>query len=466
MDLKTLMKFSNAIDFNEKLQQRDVCLVSQRNNRYLLYALGNVSVLNQNGFESWQQFKDPTTPYEAIQQLAKTYTLTKKSLDNFLNLLNILLEKRFLQICSSTIEVSSAPVIPVTQSKALSDIYIHITNQCNLHCRYCYNFDYRMNESVNNDWSIKDLYRLIDQAKKLSVKRVVFTGGEPLLKNTCIKAAKYARSLDISTSCLTNGTLLAKKVGAIGDAFDNVIVSIDSWHSEEQEFLRPGVKLKTIVKGIRKLADCSSCEVWLRPVITRFNLESLPDFPFYAIEKLHCKKFKLALCSPTSVNNLDIITDFLPSPDDYQRVLRDFNKSVAAIKGSSSCEAAPFKTNGGCGAGTGLLSVAPNGDIYPCQCLHIPEMYAGNLHQQSLKDIWTYGKPLQKLRSQNTPRFKVCGSCSIADICSLSCLAIHRAFNKFENQFTARMCTLSMAEAEEQLWNGVDATLSTEQNQL
>ena len=63
----------------------------------------------------------------------------------------------------------------------LEQIQLEITSGCNLRCRYCYNF-WQVN-SKNNDikMSKKQISYILSEMKKISIKKVIFTGGEPLL---------------------------------------------------------------------------------------------------------------------------------------------------------------------------------------------------------------------------------------------------------------------------------------------
>jgi radical SAM protein with 4Fe4S-binding SPASM domain len=368
-----------------------------------------------------------------------------------------MLERGFLLPFDKSDESPTLSDPAVSRNDELSEIYIHITNRCNLRCRYCYNAVIRKQHSKHTELSLQEIKQLLNQANEMSVKRVVFTGGEPLLRKECLDAAQYARFIGLQTSCLTNGTMLESLHEKISSAFDQVVVSIDSWRPEEQIQLRPGIKLETIINGIRKVVDSHCTSVWLRPVITRLNLESLPDFPKFAASELNCTNFIATLVSPTIVDDL-IDLDLLPQPADYQSTLHRFYQALAFHNGNSSLDTTPLETIRRCGAGTGLLSIAPNGDVYPCQCLHFPELYSGNIRRQGLADIWMHSESLISMRKLPTPRFKACANCAILNLCSMACRATHYAFSKSEEYFTSSMCPLERAEVEERLWNGADAT--------
>ena len=85
---------------------------------------------------------------------------------------------------------------------------IHLTNQCNLRCKYCYQTKKDMDISFEN---IKSLIDYEVSRKKYSI--INFYGGEPLLRKSMIKdTIEYVKSKKSSTKFFygmtTNGTLL------------------------------------------------------------------------------------------------------------------------------------------------------------------------------------------------------------------------------------------------------------------
>jgi radical SAM protein with 4Fe4S-binding SPASM domain len=75
----------------------------------------------------------------------------------------------------------------------------------------------------------------------------------------------------------------------------------------------------------------------------------------------------------------------------------------------------------GCLAGTGVAFISHQGDVYPCGYLPV---LAGNLHQQSLAEIWENAPVFLELRDTGKLKGK-CGYCEFRNIC-MGCRA--RAF--------------------------------------
>ena len=74
------------------------------------------------------------------------------------------------------------------KNSGLHIIEIEITNRCNLNCRHCY-----VDKNQSKDLDSKKVFDLIGQSRELSVHRLMFTGGEPLLVKDLFKFAQFAQ---------------------------------------------------------------------------------------------------------------------------------------------------------------------------------------------------------------------------------------------------------------------------------
>lgn len=99
------------------------------------------------------------------------------------------------------------------------DCWIHITNECNLACRYCYVIkdDQKMSK-VTADKIIQVLVNTVDKEKLHSIK-IKFSGGEALLNFDIIKYFHQELSNALSNKkikkefvILTNGTIMTDKI--------------------------------------------------------------------------------------------------------------------------------------------------------------------------------------------------------------------------------------------------------------
>ncbi len=349
-------------------------------------------------------------------------------------------------------------------SLKLSNLYLHLTDACNLHCVYCYNVCHRTENIAQQRSDAKkgrqlsddEIRKVLDAAAEEGVETVVFTGGEPLLRKHIFELAAYAKEKGISPSLLTNGTLIDReKAVCIADSFDGVIVSIDSWVEAEYARLRPGAPLQQVWDGVRYLNEAGVESLAIRPVITSLNLASLPGFPKIAKEQLGCTRFYPAVYLPNSPEELETLGLF-PDHEIYWSTLVSFFKALDEVGGISVKDEFALSGAGTCGAATSLLSVSATGDVYPCQSLHVDEFWAGNIREQSLGEILQDAPALHSFRKNRWPWFKSCAECSLVTICSSTCRVFQNVFEKHQDLFFQHMCPFFKKECEHRLWREVD----------
>lgn len=346
-------------------------------------------------------------------------------------------------------------------SLELGNLYLHLTDACNLHCIYCYNacqrsenIAQRRNNGSKNSRQLSDdeIRGVLNDAAEEGIGSVVFTGGEPLLHKHIFNLADYARKKGMSTSLLTNGTLIDReKAARIADSFDTVIVSLDSWVETEYAILRPGVPFHQVWDGLRYLSEAVVRSLAIRPVITSLNLKSLPDFPKIAKKQLNCTKFYPAVYLPNTPEELKTL-ELFPDPETYHTTLESFYKALGEVGGALVNDKFQLSGAGSCGAAVSLLSISANGDVYPCQSLHVNEFWSGNIRNQSLAEILRNAPALKSFRENRWPWFEPCVECPLMSICSSTCRVFENVFKNRQDLFFQEMCPFFKKECERKLW--------------
>lgn len=102
-------------------------------------------------------------------------------------------------------------------------LVLNVHNRCNCRCVMC---DIWKREGVS-EITAADLERHRESLRRLAIRWVVLSGGEPLLHGDLGALCRFLRQMDIRTTLLTTGLLLAKRCADISDLFDDVIVSVD-----------------------------------------------------------------------------------------------------------------------------------------------------------------------------------------------------------------------------------------------
>lgn len=95
-----------------------------------------------------------------------------------------------------------------------------------------------------------DLERHRESIRRLGVKQVVLTGGEPLLNRELAAICSFFRDLDLRITLLTAGLLLQKKADLAALDFDDIILSIDGPPEVHNRIRRVPGAFQTIQRGV------------------------------------------------------------------------------------------------------------------------------------------------------------------------------------------------------------------------
>lgn len=112
---------------------------------------------------------------------------------------------------------------------------ISVTDKCNLRCKYCMpecGVDFVEHAEV---LSLEEIYRIVRIMEPLGIKKLRFTGGEPLVRKNLVKLIADVGSLqgieDIAMT--TNGILLKKNISTLkGAGLKRVNISLDTLERE------------------------------------------------------------------------------------------------------------------------------------------------------------------------------------------------------------------------------------------
>lgn len=160
----------------------------------------------------------------------------------------------------------------------------NLTRTCNLHCVHCYTDSEA--RRYPGELSTEQCKATLDDLAAFKVPAVLFSGGEPLVRDDLFELAAYARELGLHVVLSTNGTLITEEIAHKLKAlqFAYVGISLDSASSEVHDHFR-GVEgaFDRTMKGFRHCVDAGQ-KVGLRLTLTRETCDNL-DRIFDLIEK-------------------------------------------------------------------------------------------------------------------------------------------------------------------------------------
>ncbi len=133
-------------------------------------------------------------------------------------------------------------------------INIGLTHQCNLRCKICETWKFGLRKE--NELSIFELKRIIEEIGRWGKINVSFAGGEPLLrKNKLITCIKEAKKWNLPTHMTTNGQLIDRNTAysLVASGLDYINISIDGATKETNDYIRGKGTFERAFKAIEEL---------------------------------------------------------------------------------------------------------------------------------------------------------------------------------------------------------------------
>jgi cyclic pyranopterin phosphate synthase len=259
--------------------------------------------------------------------------------------------------------------------RPILSLRITLTNRCNVNCLYCHHDGMVKSK---DEMTADELYTICKIAKKIGVRKIRLSGGEPLLKKDIVEIVEKIASLGFKDiSMTTNGILLEKYAQDLKDAgLDRVNVSLDTLNRETFEFITKKDYLEDAKKGILK-----AVEVGLYPV--KINMVIMKDINQNEIDDMFefCKDndIVLQLIELIESENCDddkFSVDYHYKLDDIEKELADIADDVRErefmqgrkkyyIDGGEIEVVKPVDNAKFC-AKCSRLRITPDGKIKPC----------------------------------------------------------------------------------------------------
>ncbi len=125
------------------------------------------------------------------------------------------------------------------------------TRKCNLRCAHCY-MDARPDADAG-ELTTAEALAMIDDLAAFGAPALLFSGGEPLMRDDIFQLGRYAAGKGLRTALSTNGTLITKETAArIKDAgFSYAGISLDGLEAANDKFRRSAGAFKRTLEGIR-----------------------------------------------------------------------------------------------------------------------------------------------------------------------------------------------------------------------
>ena len=253
-----------------------------------------------------------------------------------------------------------------TSKKFLLSASFVITNRCNSRCRYCNSYNIHSEEM-----STQEIFQMMDEFSTLGIKRIGFTGGEPLLREDIDVVISYAHEKGITTTLFSNGTLVPKKINKLKH-LDLLLMSLDGPPHIHDSIRGTKGSFDQVLGAIRAAHD-AGLPVWINSVITKDNvrhLSFLVDFAF----KNQVKVMFMPVFNHILSAQKDTIDDLSADEKSFKTAIHGLmnrKKAGAPIINSMSyfqyiLQNWPDANRIQCRAGLNFCAVGSDGMVYPC----------------------------------------------------------------------------------------------------
>jgi len=363
----------------------------------LIINANHVVYLNKTAKDHVELIIEGKTVDEAVKILSKKYKAKKEVLKRNHEKILLFIESILKEgeICPFSF-FGVKPIEPF--SKEISKpfrIDLALTYKCNNNCLHCYSSSPRQKPEL----STKEWKKIIDLCAKLEIPQIVFTGGEPTLREDLPELVRHAQDKGIVTGLLSNGRLLGVKKDLaeklVKAGLDYVQITIESCIEEEHDKITrvPGSWRETI-EGIKNSVK-AGIYTTTNTTITRINhdeIEKLIEMLYnLGVKNVGFNALIYAGRAVKTASELALPIEQLKTVlDRAKHKAHELGIPITWYTPTKYCELNPVKMGLGvksCSAARITLCVEPDGTVIPCQSWFQP---LGNILKDKWGKIWNH----------------------------------------------------------------------------
>lgn len=314
-----------------------------------------------------------------------------------------------------------------------------ISFRCNLNCVHCYCNDPSLKKK-GEELTFEEICRIIDEIADEGCFWILFTGGEPFIREDFPDLYLYAKKKGFICAIFTNATLMDKKKINLLKEYPPYEVSVSLYGITEKTYegvTRVKGSFKKAMRGIRILHE-HKIPLEIKTMVLNINKHEIKKMHEFAeglgarfrydpliYSKLNRDKspcnFRLNAAECT---DLDMELNYIQS---------DWRKQCAAYSGISIDRERLYI----CGAGQNTFVINPYGKLQTCG---LPGKYTYNLKKGTFKEGWYDFMPKVINRKRLNKDFK-CLDCDLRGFCA-QCPNLAYLENNNEEKIVDYICAL------------------------
>ncbi|SFM44538.1 radical SAM/SPASM domain-containing protein [Methanolobus profundi] len=290
--------------------------------------------------------------------------------------------KAFNRLLLAETQIALGRYIPETVS-------FEITRNCKCDCEHC------VVSGGEGDLDIDTVKRAIDDVLDMGAMVIVFTEGDPMLREDIYELIDYVDKERAIVNMYTPGTEMtpenARRLKEAG--LHNLLISVYSTEPEKHDAVRRLDGAYEMATNAMKMGLDAGLLVTMTTHVSPKNIDELPAM-YELAKEIGVHEFSLWESVPKKKG------DAIISDDDRKKVLEMYHR-INSTKGGPRIFANTYFEGEmlGCMAGQRWLNVCVDGLVKPC--CYIPFHY-GNIQESSVKDIWTKIRKDKHFRGQRS----------------------------------------------------------------
>ena len=384
-----------------------------------------VLFLNHTAAEYVYSFMNNETEEVVVKKFKKRYRVdAETALKDYKNVLFV------INTFAKTPDVCPVSYLGVDKmepfTKDLSAPYrmdLAITYRCNNKCLHCYAGGSRETEELTTE----EWFKVMDKLLSLGIPHVVFTGGEPTLRQDLPDLIAYTQKIGLVSGLVTNGRRIKDKSyfqSLVDSGLDHVQVTIESYDPKIHDKIT-GVEgsWEETVEGLKNAID-SPIYTLSNTTLNRYNFEDIVK----TIDFLNSLGLKQFACNSLIYSGKapNIAKDFALDEASLEPVLTEIRNHARKLgmeftwyTPTEYCILNPLHLELGiksCSACRISMCIEPDGTVIPCQSYFTP---LGNILKDGWKKIW-HNPLCIKIRDRKYVPEK-CYECPTLNICGGGC---------------------------------------------
>ena len=373
-----------------------------------------------------------TPETRALRHIRKTYNVSAAQARTDLATIRSQLEELVRPDGACPIhELGLETVMPFsTRPTAPYRLDLALTYRCNNDCAHCYNVQHPAltpdpSPFGRGELSTEDWKGVIDKAWELGIPHIIFTGGEPTLREDLPELIAHAEHNGQITGLNTNARRLSdahyvEKLVAAG--LDHVQITLESSDSEvHDQMVRAKGAFPQTVKGLKN-ALASPLYVMTNTTMLRTNVHSIPaTLDFLAEVGVLTVGLNALIYSGrgSEVGTGLPESELMPLLEVARRKTEASGQRLIWYTPTQYCNFDPMTLDlgvKGCTAALYNMCVEPDGNVLPCQSYYQP---LGNLLSDDWDSIWNHPLAVRLRERQGLP--EKCNGCTLLPECGGGC---------------------------------------------